>query len=112
MPTDIPALVWIVGGGFVVILLAIIGYFLVNWISRHDLRYDEVSKLLSQHDKDIAIIKTDQSNLISRLDGVIERIDKHIESEESFWKVNEKEHSEMMVAMARNDAAARKPRAK
>lgn len=112
MPQDIGALVWIVGGGTIVILLGIIGYFLVNWISRHDTRTDEVSKLLAQHDKDIAVLKTDHSNVLSKLDGVLEKLDKYIEHEECFWKANEKEHSELLVAMAKNETAARKARAK
>jgi hypothetical protein len=107
MPETLASLVWVVGGGIFLILIGIIGFFLVQWITRHDNKADDTSRLLSQHDKDIAVIKNDQANLISKIDGVVTSLDAHIKHEEAFWVKNAEDHTGIMVALASNGKAIR-----
>jgi hypothetical protein len=107
MPDTIGSLVWLVGGGIFVILLGIIGFFLVQWITRHDNKADDTTRLLSQHDKDIAVIKNDQANLISKIDGVVSSLDAHIRNEEVFWTSNATEHTNILVALATGGKAVK-----
>jgi hypothetical protein len=96
MPQDVASLVWLVGGGLILILLAVIGFYTVRWMSRHDARADEVSHLLSIHDREIAVIKNDQGHVLSRIDETLAALKEHIAKEERFWELNGMSHQEIL----------------
>lgn len=96
MPETVASLVWFVGGGIILILLAIIGFYTVRWMSRHDAKVDSVGQLLAIHDKDIAVLKSNQDHILRRVDETLAALKDHIAKEEKFWETNTESHSQIL----------------
>lgn len=100
MPQDVGALVWTVGGGVIVILLGVVSFYTVNWMRHHDIKSEDISKLVAAHDKEIAVIATNQKSLFGRLEELIGTLNKHIDSEEIFWRENSEAHTELLERLS------------
>lgn len=87
--------------GIVGLLLSIVGFYTVMWMTRHDRRSDEQERKLAEHAKEIGVMKAENASMLQRMQDILQKIDDHIHSEETFWSENRKMHGSLSERLIR-----------